>query len=175
MPDDVLEPGSRAELAADPRPRRTGWMLVVAQFALLGALVALPVPADLRLPLPVVVLGVLLVVAGLAVVVVAASSLGRGLTASPLPNAAAQLRADGAYRWVRHPIYGGILLGAAGVVVASGSAARLAILAALSVLLVVKARWEERWLRDRFPGYASYAAVTPRFLPRLGREAGRAR
>ena len=175
MPDDVLEPGSRAELAADPRPRRTGWMLVVAQFALLGALVALPVPADLRLPLPVVVLGVLLVVAGLAVVVVAASSLGRGLTASPLPNAAAQLRADGAYRWVRHPIYGGILLGAAGVVVASGSAARLAIFAALGVLLVVKARWEERWLRDRFPGYASYAAVTPRFLPRLGRGAGRAR
>ncbi len=175
MPDDDLEPGGSAELTADPRRRRTGWMLVVAQFALLGALVAIPVPADLRLPAPVVFLGVLLVAAGLVVVVLAASSLGRGLTASPLPNAAAQLRTGGAYRWVRHPIYGGILLGAAGVVVASGSAARLAILAALSVLLVVKARWEERWLRDRFPGYASYAAGTPRFLPRLGRGAARAR
>ncbi len=175
MPDDDLEPGGSAELTADPRRRRTGWMLVVAQFALLGALVALPVRADLRPPVPVVVLGALLVAAGLAVVVLAALGLGRGLTASPIPNAAAQLRTDGAYRWVRHPIYGGILLGAGGVVVASGSAARLAILVALIALLMVKARWEERWLRDRFPGYASYAAVTPRFLPRLRRGARRAR
>ena len=175
MPDDDLGPGGRAEPTADPRRRRTGWMLVVTQLALLGALIALPVRADLRLPVPVVVLGVLFVVAGLAVVVLAASSLGRGLTASPLPNAAAQLRTDGAYRWVRHPIYGGILLGAGGVVVASGSVARLVILVALSALLMVKARWEERRLRDRFPGYASYAAVTPRFLPRLGRGARRAR
>lgn len=174
MPDNDLESGGRAELTADPRRRRTGWMLVVAQFALLVALVALPVRADLRLPVPVVVLGVLLVVVGLAVVVLAALNLGRGLTASPLPNAAAQLRTDGAYRWARHPIYGGILLGAAGVAVASGSVARLVIFVALIALLRVKARWEERWLRDRFPGYAAYAAMTPRFLPRLSRGARRA-
>lgn len=175
MPDDVLEPGGRAELTAGPRRRRIGWMLVVAQFALLVALVALPVRADLRLPVPIGVLGVLLVVAGLAVVVLAALNLGRGLTASPLPNAAAQLRIDGAYRWVRHPIYAGILLAAAGVVVASGGLARLVIFVALSALLRVKARWEERWLRDRFPGYASYAALTPRFLPRIGGGIRRAR
>ena len=82
-------------------------MLVVAQFALLGTFVAPPVRAELRVPVPVVVLGALLGAAGLAVVVVAALGLGRGLTAAPLPNAAAQLRTDDPYRWARHPIYGG--------------------------------------------------------------------
>ena len=42
---------------------------------------------------------------------------------------------------------------------------------ALVVWLAIKARWEERHLRARYAGYASYASRTPRFIPswRLGR------
>ncbi len=42
--------------------------------------------------------------------VVAATALGRGLTAAPLPNSHAELRTGGLYRFVRHPIYSGLLL-----------------------------------------------------------------
>jgi len=104
-------------------------------------------------------------VAGLAVMVIGATGLGRGLTATPLPNAHARLRTGGLYRFVRHPIYSGLLLTMASITVASGSGFRLLTLGVLVLLLTVKARWEEARLTQRFEGYASYAARTPRFIP----------
>jgi aspartate aminotransferase-like enzyme len=41
----------------------------------------------------------------------AAAALGQGLTASPVPSAAAQLRTTGVYAHVRHPIYSALLAG----------------------------------------------------------------
>ena len=89
-------------------------------------------------------------VVGILLMVVAAASLGRGLTAVPLPNARAVLRTGGLYRFVRHPIYTGLLL---------------------VVLINAKARWEERHLAERFPGYRAYCARTLRFVPGFGRKA----
>lgn len=97
--------------------------------------------------------------------VIGAAGLGRGLTATPLPNAHAQLRTGGLYRYARHPIYSGLLLILASITVASGSGLRLITLAALVLLLNVKARWEEARLAQRFEGYPDYAAHTPRFVP----------
>ena len=48
-------------------------------------------------------------VVGLAVMVFEAIGLGRGLTATPLPNAHAKLRTGGLYRYAQHPIYSGLL------------------------------------------------------------------
>jgi protein-S-isoprenylcysteine O-methyltransferase Ste14 len=53
----------------------------------------------------------------------------------------------------------------ASITVAAGSALRFLTLAALVLLLNVKARWEETRLAPRFEGYADYAAHTPRFVP----------
>jgi protein-S-isoprenylcysteine O-methyltransferase Ste14 len=53
----------------------------------------------------------------------------------------------------------------ASITVASGSGFRLLTLGVLVLLLTVKARWEEARLTQRFEGYASYAARTPRFIP----------
>jgi protein-S-isoprenylcysteine O-methyltransferase Ste14 len=97
--------------------------------------------------------------------VIGATGLGRGLTATPLPNAHAQLRTGGLYRFVRHPIYSGLLLTMASIAVASGSWFQLFTLGVLALLLTVKARWEEERLARRFEGYADYASRTPRFVP----------
>ena len=51
----------------------------------------------------------------------------------------------------------------------SGSIVRLVVYGLLVALLTIKARWEERRLVARFTGYAAYAALTPRFVPRLRR------
>jgi protein-S-isoprenylcysteine O-methyltransferase Ste14 len=102
---------------------------------------------------------------GGAVVLLGAASLGRGLTAAPLPNAHARLRTDGLYRLVRHPIYSGVLLCAGAYTAAVGGPATLVVLVLLVVHLNVKARWEERRLTRRFLGYPAYAARTPRFVP----------
>lgn len=155
--------------AFPPADVRTARVLVAAQLVLL-ALIALlprgwgwPVGGWLR------ALGVAGTVAGLAVMVLGGTALGRGLTAVPIPNEHAQLRTGGLYRMVRHPIYTGLLLAAGSFVVATGSGWRALAFAGLVVLLTVKARWEEVRLARRFAAYPEYAARTPRFVPRWRR------
>lgn len=162
------DPGPHAHGRAEASPAEvtTSRLLVLAQFALLALLVLLPSGRDWSRPGWLLVLAGLAGAAGLVVMALGAARLGRGLTASPLPSARAELRTDGLYRYVRHPIYSGLLLVGAGVAAVSGSVVRLVVYGLLVVLLHVKARWEEQRLRDRFPGYAEYAARTPRFVPR---------
>jgi protein-S-isoprenylcysteine O-methyltransferase Ste14 len=102
---------------------------------------------------------------GLVIMAVAAMSLGRGLTALPLPNDRAQLRTGGLYRLARHPIYSGLILFAVADAVVSGSVLRGGACILLCALLTVKSRWEEARLAERFPGYLKYASRTPRFFP----------
>ena len=144
---------------------RTARLLVAGQFVLIGVLLVLPTRDAWPVPTALTVACTAATVLGLAVMVIGATGLGRGLTATPLPNAHAQLRTGGLYRYARHPIYSGLLLMMAAITVAAGSVLRLLALAALVVLLNVKARWEETRLTQRFEGYADYAAHTPRFVP----------
>jgi protein-S-isoprenylcysteine O-methyltransferase Ste14 len=102
---------------------------------------------------------------GIVLMVVAGTALGRGLTAAPLPNSHAALRSGGLHRVVRHPICTGLLLLAVALTLTSGSLWTLSACVALVALINVKARWEERHLARRFPGYPGYAARTPRFIP----------
>ena len=143
----------------------TSRALVTAQFVLLVALVLVPRGGGWVVPLWLRGLAGVAGVLGVVVMLVGGTALGRGLTAAPLPNAHAQLRTGGLYRFVRHPIYSGLLLMAGAIAVVSGSVARLVVFAALVGLINVKARWEERQLMMRFPDYAAYAARTPRFVP----------
>jgi len=148
---------------------RTARLLVAGQFVLIGILVLLPGRHDWPVPAGLKVACSIVTVVGLAVMVTGATGLGRGLTATPLPNAHAQLRTGGLYRYARHPIYSGLLLTMASITVASGSVSRLLALGVLVLLLTVKAHWEETRLVQRFEGYADYAARTARFVPRLRR------
>jgi protein-S-isoprenylcysteine O-methyltransferase Ste14 len=144
---------------------RTARLLVTGQFALIGILVLFPRRDDWPVPVALTIACSVVAVVGLVVMVIGATGLGRGLTATPLPNAHARLRTGGLYRYVRHPIYSGLLLTMASFTVASGSVFRLLTLGVLVLLLTVKARWEEKRLARRFEGYAGYAARTPRFVP----------
>ena len=87
--------------AGEPHPSpadvRTARLLVAGQFVLIALIAILPVRADWPVPRAFVMAGVAGVIAGLAVLVGAARTLGRGLTAVPLPNAHAQLRTNGLY------------------------------------------------------------------------------
>jgi len=159
--DDAAAHGERPA----PADVRTARLLVAGQFALIGIIVLLPGRRDWPVPAALTLVCSVATILGLTVMVVGATGLGRGLTATPLPNAHAQLRTEGLYRYSRHPIYSGLILTMASITVASGSAFRLLVLAALVVLLAVKARWEETRLARRFEGYADYAARTPRFMP----------
>jgi len=156
-----------------PDDRVVARLLVAAQGVLIVLLVVVPGRGGWPVSAALAVVSGAAAAVGLGIMLVAGTALGRGLTATPLPNAHAQLRTTGLYRFVRHPIYSGLLLAAAAFTLGTGSVTRLAVLVLLVVLLSLKARWEEVRLARRFDGYASYAAVTPRFVPvRLRRSPG---
>ena len=111
--------------------------------------------------------GWLLMVIGVALGVSAGVALGRNLTPFPEPRPRADLVTEGPYRHARHPIYGGVLLAAAGWTLASGSLA-LALLTLLALVFFdAKRRYEERALRSRFDSYEHYRSVTRVFIPFL--------
>lgn len=155
------------------RTRRIAATLVTSQFILLGVIVLAPAGESWPVSTGLRLVGVLGSAMGLVVMAVAALGLGRGLTASPLPNRHAKLRTGGLYRWVRHPIYSGLLLFALAQVLSSGSPVAAAAGVLLGALITFKARWEERRLVARFADYPAYAAITPRFVPGLRSWRGR--
>ena len=89
------------------------------------------------------------------------------LTALPHPRDDAELVDRGAYALVRHPIYGGIVIGAAGFGLATASIPAIAGAAVLRAFFRLKSAREEAWLDARYPGYPAYRARTRRMLPGL--------
>jgi protein-S-isoprenylcysteine O-methyltransferase Ste14 len=106
-----------------------------------------------------------LIVAGGLVAALGIRDLGPSLSPLPRPTDAARLVRHGIYRRLRHPIYGGVLLAAFGWSVLTVSVVALVLCIGLAVLLDLKARREEAWLRERFAAYADYASRTSRFVP----------
>ncbi len=138
---------------------------MLVQFALLAAVVLLPTGDDWATPDWLWVGARAVSLIGLVIVVVGLINLGRSATPLPTPVSDGELRSNGLYRYVRHPIYSGLMIFAVGSAIASASIEVAAAASALLVWLAIKARWEERRLRIRYPGYAPYAGSTPRFLP----------
>jgi protein-S-isoprenylcysteine O-methyltransferase Ste14 len=91
--------------------------------------------------------------------------LGRNLTPFICPKGGSVLLEQGAYRLVRHPIYSGLLQAGFGWGLRVHGWLTLGYVLLLFVLLDLKARREERWLVERFPGYAAYRRRVRRFIP----------
>ena len=108
------------------------------------------------------VAGGVLVVAGTALVFAGWGALGPAVSPYPAPRTGTDLV-------VRHPIYGGICLGAAGVALLALDPAALAV----AVLVIVpffwlKSSFEERHLVAAYPGYEDYRRrVRKRLIPGL--------
>jgi protein-S-isoprenylcysteine O-methyltransferase Ste14 len=145
--------------------RAIAWALLLVQLALLAAVFLLPAGSAWVAPGWLTTCARVLWVTGAVVVVAGLINLGRSATPLPTPVEQGALRSDGLYRWVRHPIYGGVIALAVGSAIPSGNVAVAVATVALIVWLQIKARWEEQRLRARYPGYAAYAARTPRFVP----------
>jgi protein-S-isoprenylcysteine O-methyltransferase Ste14 len=110
--------------------------------------------------------GAALLALGGALALAGARGLGPGLSPFPRPRERAALVERGIYARARHPIYGGLMVGAVGWSVLTGSLAALVLSAALVVFFFLKARHEEELLSERFPDYDEYRRRTPRrFFP----------
>jgi protein-S-isoprenylcysteine O-methyltransferase Ste14 len=155
-------------LADVPRLGERGGGWVVLQFALIAAIIAVGLfapgwPGGARWWVKGG--GVVLLFAGALVLVSAGRALGSGFTPFPKPAERGALVEEGPYAFVRHPVYSGGLLVAAGLSLAL-SPWSLVVTAALAVVWALKASVEERFLSARYPGYADYCSRTPyRLVP----------
>lgn len=146
------------------RQKLLGWVAVLLQFVALGGILlstgsAQPPPTWVKW------IGTVLLFVGLAVMAAAFFRLGSSLTPTPVPNGRGVV-ATGIYRWIRHPIYVGLGVMMAGVVLRSPGWWPLLWWLLLVVVLASKSLWEERMLAEAHPEYHEYRNSTSRFLPR---------
>jgi protein-S-isoprenylcysteine O-methyltransferase Ste14 len=113
-------------------------------------------------------LGVMLVAAGLGFSVWARQHLGRNWSGTVQVKQDHQLICTGPYRFVRHPIYTGILIAFLGTAIVVGQWRGI-----LAVLIAFGSFWrkltlEERFMRDSFgSAYEEYRARTAALIPFL--------
>lgn len=146
-------------------------LFVAIQFVLFGLIIvllfALPVESSWVMQM----VGILLAVVGLGVVIAALRAFQRvnprGPNISPEPRAQTDHVAQGVYRYVRHPIYSGVLLAGLGAAVYHGAVWLFMVAGVLMVFFTLKSRFEESLLLQAFPDYAAYMRQTGRFFPPL--------
>lgn len=144
--------------------RQIGWAWVVAQFALLAVLLFLPWQPH---PLYFMSLGGLTAVAGGLLALSVSRTLGDAFTATPVPRSGAHLSRGGPYRYIRHPMYAGLLLIILGLLIAAGSPIAWAWGVVLAVFFWLKSRWEDRALQRAYGSeWQAWAERTGAFIPR---------
>ncbi len=114
------------------------------------------------------VVGVAVTGLGILLCVWARVCLGTYWSDKVILQTAHQLVRSGPYRYLRHPIYSGVLLGILGSAIAIGEGRGIAALAMLGVNYFAKARREERMLAGHFGAeYAEYRKQAGFLVPRI--------
>lgn len=112
--------------------------------------------------------GLVLIVLGAAFTLASIFLMGRAWRIGIDPSNRSELAEDGPYRWIRHPIYSGMLLVVLGNVLAVPHPAILVLSVVTAIGFTLQAYREERHLLRTFgERYARYLARTGRFAPRL--------
>jgi protein-S-isoprenylcysteine O-methyltransferase Ste14 len=134
------------------------------------------VPRDwLRIPLftpnmGTALLGIALTAAGLGLAIWARAYLGDNWSGTITVKVGHELVRTGPYRWVRHPIYSGLLLAMVGTGLEVVQLRALVSVVLLYMGFKIKSKVEEQAMIATFgSGYETYAAQTGAILPRLRR------
>jgi protein-S-isoprenylcysteine O-methyltransferase Ste14 len=142
---------------------------VVAGFLMLVLARWLPVALTHRVMSegPALALGALaLVMAGMLFAYWARVHLGRNWSGEVIVKVGHTLITSGPYRWVRHPIYGGMTLALVGTALATGAPYGFTGSALIVIGFLVRVNLEEALMRETFPSaYDRYSRHTARLIP----------
>jgi len=110
--------------------------------------------------------GPVLFLLGTGTIVSAVNELGDGLNPLPKPTSKTELTTTGAYSYVRHPIYSGLLADAFSTGIMTQSAERVLLTLALLAILNAKVEYEEAEMESSVEGYSDYKeSVKGKFFP----------
>ena len=138
-------------------------LFVIAQVFLF--LVFIAFPGGFAAPFGIQLLAFVMVTGGALLTATSMMRLGSGLTPSPRPDEKSKLITSGVYKYIRHPIYSGIILILTGISVYSLNFPRGLLTLLLLILFYYKSRYEEELLLLRYPEYRDYMKHTGRFFP----------
>jgi len=93
--------------------------------------------------------------------------LNKNLSPFPTPRSNSELIQTGLYKYIRHPIYTGILLTAFGYGFYTNSSYKIIISLLILILFYYKSSYEEVRLSNKFSNYTTYIKNSGRFLPKL--------
>ena len=134
--------------------------LVLAQFLIAGTMAFL-LGSPWQQPL-----AVILVIGGVGIGVWAILSMDRKtLNISPELRSNANLVVVGPYRFVRHPMYTGLLMFCGAFALSRPTWLGLQLWISLLIVLLIKSAYEEGMLRRRFTGYEEYSNRVKRLIP----------
>lgn len=111
--------------------------------------------------------GFLILLIGVFLTFWASIELGSNFTIWPEPKQKSSLSHFGPYRYIRHPIYSGLILFSIGWSLVSTSMYAGILSATLFLVLRLKSSIEESLLIKRFDGYGRYMRKTGKFFPRI--------
>jgi protein-S-isoprenylcysteine O-methyltransferase Ste14 len=120
---------------------------------------------------PLQIVAAVVAIAGMAGIIAAQTAMGTEWRIGVADDQGTKLVADGPFRWVRNPIYTGMLIGFGGIVLTAASPIALAGFAifVLGIELQVR-KVEEPYLRQAHGDrYMAYARRVGRFAPGIGR------
>jgi len=110
-------------------------------------------------------IGQILFYSGIVIAIWAAILLGPNLTSLPKPKPSGELIQSGLYRFVRHPIYFGVILVCFGWAGIEQTLYTLVLAIILLIFFDLKSRQEEIWLTEKFSEYAQYKITAKKLIP----------
>jgi protein-S-isoprenylcysteine O-methyltransferase Ste14 len=139
---------------------RKGWVLVFIQFLCLGVLMGWPPAFPFSLAGKAISgTGILLGI--WAILAMPPSSL----SFHPKPRASGKFTSKGPYRLIRHPMYGAVIIVAIAQLYDYPNQKNIFALGLLIITLWAKIMLEEKFLADKYAGYAGYKNSTKKLIP----------
>lgn len=133
-------------------------LILFIAYALPIVIVSLHLPDGLRY------IGLLILILGLVLGLMALLQLKTYLSPFPTPVAHGTLVDNGVYKVSRHPIYTALIFSGLGYAIYQVSLYKMIISLALLVLFYFKSKYEEELLTKTYSGYANYKKKTRRFI-----------
>jgi protein-S-isoprenylcysteine O-methyltransferase Ste14 len=143
------------------------YVFVGIQF-LLFAMFLLPITfTEVKFPIFFTALGGFVCLLGGFIIMLSLLQLNTNLSPFPSPKKSATLVTSGLYKYVRHPIYSGIILLFLGFSVFEASIYKILISCLVWFLFYLKSEYEEQKLTLFYKEYSQYRKKTGRFSPKV--------
>ncbi len=136
------------------------WSMVILQFLMLGLIVFTgPLIPGNWWSFSILILGGLLGLWAIYTI-----RLGN-LSVTPYVKEGGYMVAKGPYRFIRHPMYTGLILVSWAIVTGHFSLQRLIFVLILTAALIIKLHLEEEYLKKSFQPYSEYIKRTKKLIP----------